>query len=226
LPSRAGAFGLQRYRSNSDEALFVLGAGATRGASFVDPTQNPCLPPLDADFYAQLQRIGNSKHKSTVQKVVEDTVELFGVNFQVSMETVFTTLEHTARMTETTGENRDFKRSELDGKKETLKQAIAATLEESLCAGGQREGSKCEHHSKLVKAMKAKDEIISFNYDCLIDETLKKDGSGIWNPRYGYGLNLGKRGSNLTGDKAMGTRDPCEKSKHGIPLQASRITAF
>jgi hypothetical protein len=109
-------------------ALFVLGAGATRGASFVDPTQNPCLPPLDADFYAQLQRIGNSKHKSTVQKVVEDTVELFGVNFQVSMETVFTTLEHTARMTETTGENRDFKRSELDEKKETLKQAIEVAL--------------------------------------------------------------------------------------------------
>lgn len=134
--------------------------------------------------------------------LIADTVELFGVNFQVSMETVFTTLEHTARMTETTGENRDFKRSELDEKKETLKQAIAATLEESLCAGGQREGSKCKHHSKLVKAMKAKDEIISFNYDCLIDETLKRDGSELWNPRYGYGLNLGKRGSNLTGDKA------------------------
>ena len=40
-------------------ALFVLGAGATRGASFVDPVKNPCLPPLDLDFYAQLQRIAN-----------------------------------------------------------------------------------------------------------------------------------------------------------------------
>ena len=25
-------------------ALFVLGAGATRGASFVNPANNPCLP--------------------------------------------------------------------------------------------------------------------------------------------------------------------------------------
>jgi hypothetical protein len=76
-------------------ALFVLGAGATRGASFVDPVKNPCLPPLDADFYAQLQRIRNPKHEETIKSVIEDTVELFGINFQVTMETVFTTLEHT-----------------------------------------------------------------------------------------------------------------------------------
>ena len=67
-------------------ALFVLGAGATRGASFVDPVKNPCLPPLDADFYAQLQRIRNPKHKPTVQQVIQDTVDLFGVNFRVSMD--------------------------------------------------------------------------------------------------------------------------------------------
>jgi hypothetical protein len=60
-------------------ALFVLGAGATRGASFVDPAQNPCLPPSDLDFYAQLQRIANVKHQKTVRDVIKDTVELFGV---------------------------------------------------------------------------------------------------------------------------------------------------
>ena len=135
-------------------AVFVLGAGATRGASFVSPTDNPCLPPLDADFYAQLQRIQNKKHKSTIDTVIQDTVELFGVNFNVTMETVFTTLEHTERMIQTTGENRDFKRSEINAKKENLKQAIAATLEEALCAGGQHEGTECVHHRRLVEAMK------------------------------------------------------------------------
>jgi hypothetical protein len=138
-------------------ALFVLGAGATRGASFVNASKNPCLPPLDLDFYAQLQRIRNRKHQSTVREVIEDTVELFGVNFQVTMEAVFTTLEQTARMIETTGENRDFKRGDLDEKKERLMQAIAATLEESLCAGGQRVGTKCKHHRKLVAMMKPDD---------------------------------------------------------------------
>jgi len=180
-------------------ALFVLGAGATRGASFVDPVKNPCLPPLDLDFYAQLQRIANSKHQKTVREVIQDTVDLFGVNFQVTMEAVFTTLEQTARMIETAGENRDFKRSDLDAKKERLMQAIAATLEESLCAGGQRTGTECDHHQKLVEMMKPKDAIITFNYDCLINETLRQHGAGKWNPRYGYGLNLGKGRGNLVG---------------------------
>src|SRR5262249_62351874 len=81
-------------------ALFVLGAGATRGSSFVDPAKNPCLPPLDQDFYAQLERIANPKHQKTVREVIQDTVDLFGVNFQVTMEAVFTTLEQTARMIE------------------------------------------------------------------------------------------------------------------------------
>jgi hypothetical protein len=192
-------------------ALFVLGAGATRGASFVNPAKNPCLPPLDADFYAQLQRIQNSKHEQTIKAVIEDTVELFGINFQVTMETVFTTLEHTARMIETTGENRDFKRSELDKKKERLKQAIAAALEESLCGGGQQIGGECSHHQALVSAMTHKDAIISFNYDCLIDETLRKCGNQKWNPRYGYGFNLGKRGANLKGDENWSPNQPAGK---------------
>jgi hypothetical protein len=29
----------------------------------------------------------------------------------------------------------------------------------------------------MVECLKAKDEIISFNYDCLIDETLKRVGA-------------------------------------------------
>ena len=52
-------------------ALFLFGAGATRGASFVNPADNPCLPPLDFDFYAQLQRIANLKHKQTVRDVIK-----------------------------------------------------------------------------------------------------------------------------------------------------------
>jgi hypothetical protein len=67
---------------------------------------------LSLSSLLQLQRIRNPKHEETIKSVIEDTVELFGINFQVTMETVFTTLEHTARMIETTGENRDFKRSD------------------------------------------------------------------------------------------------------------------
>jgi hypothetical protein len=109
-------------------AVFVLGAGATRGASFVDPSKNACLPPLDTDFYAQLQRIRTKKHERIIKNVIQDTVDLFGVNFNVTMETVFTTLEHILRMVHTTGESRDFKRDEIGEKQGRLMQSIAATL--------------------------------------------------------------------------------------------------
>ena len=186
--------------------LFVLGAGATRGCSFVDATKDPCLPPLDGDFFTQLQRVRNDKHYDLIRQVMEDVVELFGPNFNVTMETVFTTLEHTIRMLGTTGENRDFKKDELKEKRERLEQAIAVVLEDSIAEKDNHGHSKltprtCDHHKKLVsEILQAGDEIISLNYDCVIDFALRESGDGKWNARYGYGFNLGARGKSLTGD--------------------------
>ena len=44
------------------------------------------------------------------------------------------------------------------------------------------------------------DEIISFNYDCIIDDSLRRCGDMKWNARYGYGFDLGLGGSQLSGD--------------------------
>ena len=198
-------------------ALFVLGAGATRGASFVFVTRNPCLPPLDGDFYSQLQRVSKAKHQSLIKKTIADVVEFYGINFQVTLEAMFTMLEHTSRMIETTGETRDFKKDVLEEKKERLKQAIAATMEESLCKGSMRSPRVCGYHRKLVNAMDTKDEIISFNYDCLIDYALRNSGKGKWNPRYGYGFKLGSHGKNLSGDNAWTAPLPPSRDK-GIML--------
>src|SRR5713226_8961889 len=102
--------------------LYVLGAGATRGAQFVSATKNPCLPPLDTDFYTQLQRIRNPKHQGLVRHVAADAVDMFGTNFRITLEAMFTTLEHTLRMLEATGEQRDFKKEELRQRRERLMQ--------------------------------------------------------------------------------------------------------
>lgn len=187
-------------------ALFVFGAGATRGCSFVDARRDPCLPPLDGDFFTQLQRVRNDKHRQLIEQVMEDVVELFGPNFDVTMETVFTTLEHTIRMLNTTGEHRAFRRSDLKEKRDRLVQAIAVVFEDSLAGksgtGRSRVEPKwCDHHKALVqRLLKPKDDIISFNYDCVLDYALKKHGAGKWNPHRGYGFNLGARGKRLSGD--------------------------
>lgn len=187
-------------------ALFVIGAGVTRGCSFVDPRKDPCLPPLDSDFFTQLQRVRNKKHHDLIRKVMGDVVDLFGPNFDVTMETVFTTLEHTIRMLKTTGENRAFKKADLREKRDRLEQAIAVVLEDSLAKKDDRGHSsvsprECEHHARLVKSILSPgDDLITFNYDCVLDYALKSHGSGKWNARYGYGFKLGSRGSRLTGD--------------------------
>src|SRR5207253_2826419 len=113
-------------------ALFVFGAGATRGASFADPNRFTCIPPLDRDFFTQLQRISRGKHQELIEQVMSDVVKLFGHNFDATMETVFTTLEHTIRMVEATGETRAFVRTDLMAMRDRLQQAIAAVLEEAL----------------------------------------------------------------------------------------------
>jgi len=192
-------------------ALIVLGAGATRGASFIDADSGPdrpvCLPPLDGDFFTQLQRVANPKHKDTIDGVLKDVVELFGHNFRVTLETMFTTIEHTLRVVNATKGTAGWKSDELDKKRVRLKQAIAAVLEESLtlsAVAGRRQGRdyrECKYHKALVGNLTGSDAIISFNYDCLIDHMLKQHGEGKWNARYGYGLPMPKgKGSHISGE--------------------------
>ncbi|GIU73083.1 MAG: hypothetical protein KatS3mg004_0170 [Bryobacteraceae bacterium] len=100
--------------------VVVLGAGATRGASFVDPLNNPCLSPLDTDFFTQLQRVCNLKHKKLIDEVLADAHELFGVNFKLTLETMFTTIEQTIRMVKATKESREWRTAELERKRARL----------------------------------------------------------------------------------------------------------
>jgi len=40
-----------------------------------------CIPPLDSDFFTQLQRVPDPKHQEHIRQVVGDVVKLFGHNF-------------------------------------------------------------------------------------------------------------------------------------------------
>lgn len=173
-------------------AVFVLGAGATRGASFVGSGQSPCLPPLDADFFRQLQRIESAKHAQTIMRTLHDLDRLFGRTHGLTLETAFSTVETTIRMVRTANESTDFELSELADMRSGLLQAVAAVLEESLTSTlrghGSRDFKECRHHGWLVEQMQAGDTTISYNYDCLIDHALRTRGAGRWNAYYGYGF--------------------------------------
>ena len=201
------------------KTVYVFGAGATRGCSFVDTESNPCLPPLDGDFFTQLQRVRSSKHQPLLKEVMKDVVTLFGNNFDVTMETVFTTLEHTIRMIKVTGDNRAFKKDELEERRERLLDAIHVLFEESMCErqGGQstRKQCPCDFHERLVQEhLEPSDRIISFNYDCVLDYALRDKGDGKWNARYGYALPLGRGAGNLLdGHEHWSAANPPDKDK-------------
>ena len=195
-------------------ALIVLGAGATRGASFVNGEHivgddggcsGTCLPPLDSDFFTQLQRIQSDKHKDIIDATIKDAVDLFDHNFSITLETMFTTIEHTLRMVELTENKWGYNWDELENKRLNLMQALAAVFEESLTTGDTGgHGSQhrdCEYHQELVQQLKQKDTIVSLNYDCLIDYALKEHGDKKWNAGYGYCLpRSGGRYSKLKGE--------------------------
>jgi hypothetical protein len=195
-------------------ALFVFGAGATRGCKFVDPTRDPCLPPLDGDFFTQLQRVSNPKHRELITDVMGDVVDLFGANFEVTMEQVFTTLEHSIRMLAVTGRDGVATGASLRQTRAHLVQAIAVALEDSLTvrdnAGHSTHKPRaCNFHATLARDLIVSgDDLMSFNYDCVLDYALKEHGRGKWSPRYGYGFSLGARGSRLTGDSHWAPTGP------------------
>ena len=159
-------------------ALVVLGSGATRGAAFVE--NNVCKPPLNNDFFTQLQRISNSKHIKIIRATIRDVVALFGKNFRITMEEFFTQIEFYLRVLSVARERKGYTRNDLEKIKNNFVTAISAVFEESITK------PTCEYHKKLVSALNKDATIISFNYDCLIDYALKDTGENKWNARYGY----------------------------------------
>lgn len=205
--------------------VVVLGAGATRACHFVDSEEFTCLPPLDGDFFTQLQRVPDQKHRQLVTAIVKDTVDLFGHNFALTLEAAFTTIEHSLRMLEATrSSSATTRKMELRGQRDRLLSALSMVLEASLAERNSgrptHEARDCNHHRKLVcDVLQKRDAVISFNYDCMIDDALRRHGAGKWNARHGYGFNLGPRGADLKGDAYWSPPDP-----NGGPLASKDAT--
>jgi hypothetical protein len=167
--------------------VVVLGAGATRGSDFGGSGVTSCDPPLNADFFTQLQRATDLKYRTLVRQVVEDVVELFGSNFKLTLEDYFTQLEFLDEALSIAPKSAgSLTSAELRRKRDRLLHAVSAVLELSTDAAIRRGGVGCRLHRDLVQGLRPKDTIITFNYDCVIDHALRKHGDGKWSAAYGY----------------------------------------
>lgn len=189
------------------KTVFILGAGATRGCSFVSEMKRKghCLPPLDSDFFTQLQRVSNAAHSERIKRLISGMVEWFGSNYALGMEQVFIHLEHAGRMLKHLGKDAGSDYITVTKLKRDLIQSIAIILGESLTkvrtgGAGSYELHECAWHDKLVSDLADQgDAFISFNYDCVLDDSLRRKGTNKWNPHYGYCFKLKPHGKGLSG---------------------------
>lgn len=167
--------------------VVVLGAGASRGSSCARPTG--VAPPLDADFFAQAQRMSSGSLTRDDRDLFNFVREEFGQGNIPTLEVFFTQITAVDRF------HHEFNiRGRPSGKfgrhLGTLRRLIPRVFGEAL--GGQT----CLWHCRIASALRAGDAILSFNYDTLIDRALKDAAGKRWNPDVGYGFKV-SHGSEL-----------------------------
>jgi hypothetical protein len=158
--------------------LLILGAGASRGASFVtDPTRP--LPPLDLDFFQQLSRMEQSEEGGRLLEFVRSEYQH---EVGLSMEQFFSEADYTDRF-----------HHDLKVDRGRLVQRYHRALDDFLAVLPQMlettTAADCAYHQLLASRLHVQDCVISFNYDCLIDRALRDHARLRWNPeKEGYGF--------------------------------------
>jgi hypothetical protein len=169
----------------------LLGAGATRGASFVEKDGFPLpFPPLDADFFSQIQRVSSPANRDVVRQLLRFTVDEFGVGFTLTMEQFFTQVEALPRVFQELRISRGQTYRTPEKAMLLFKQALAGLFSEALCREeptGPRRHKTCGYHNRLVGTLDGNDAVISFNYDCVLEESLRLNCKH-WSPTESYQL--------------------------------------
>lgn len=163
------------------ETLVLLGAGATRGASFVDATTK-YKPPLDIDYF-KLLAVSPAGRSPQARALLNYVRENYSATMAVSMEAVFVELQGAADF------YRAFKidRGRIMGRPQRTIDHFYRVLPRMMrwCITDD-----CAHHARLAKALRPKDAIISLNYDCVMDSALRDHAGRRWDPSVGYGLKI------------------------------------
>lgn len=161
-------------------ACVLLGAGASRGASFVR-RHSLCVPPLDVDFFCVLRSSGLNE-RAEMRKLLEFVETEFG-GLDIRMESFYSQAylhdQFVADITKGRGRRHRY-RLALQHFRSLLPSMFAEAI-------GDR---ACDHHRKLAGSLETRDSVISFNYDCLIDRAPALWAGRRWDPSMGYGFEI------------------------------------
>ncbi|HWC47409.1 MAG TPA: SIR2 family protein [Solirubrobacterales bacterium] len=175
----------------------ILGAGASRGASFADATRQ-VLPPLDADFFEQAQRIDESAFKGAGREVIDFVRDEYGTTQMPTLETLFTQAQGYEQFVRQFHSKPGPKPVRYKKQLGYLLELIPRVFEAALAE------QECTWHDRIAYAMRKGDTIISFNYDVLIDEALTRLAAGIWKADPGYGVSIADGSSGWSAQRKPG----------------------
>lgn len=169
------------------KAVVILGAGASRGASCFEG--NSLTAPLDTDFFGLMQKV---QHRDTrLENLIRFVREELGEGARPRMEEFFTQLEaledfHT-NLKITRGPKIKAYATQLDQFVEAIAVFFGLIFKDDK---GDR--LECRYHDAIAKALYAEDVVISFNYDCLMDDALTRHANNRWDPNRSYGIGIDK----------------------------------
>ncbi|MBI2070282.1 MAG: SIR2 family protein [Elusimicrobia bacterium] len=171
-------------------AVFIFGAGATRGA-FED---SKFSPPIDRDFFdiaGQLQGHGTD---SLARQVLNSVWDLYGETRGISLERYYRdieTREVIGRFVKPPNQPMRWGRRRME-----LEELIRRVYIHTACdtEGPSFSPKASSIHRDILKHLTAGDTIVTFNYDLVIEESFAQ--SSLWQPTDGYGVKVhgGTRG--------------------------------
>jgi len=170
------------------KAVVILGAGASRGAECFEGSLLP--PPLDTDFFSLLERI---QHRDrALKQLLEFVKSEFGEASFPRMEELFTQIEALSEFHEnlniTPGPRITRYRKHLD----TFVANIARFFKHVFTdpGTGTHTHKICGYHDRLAELLHAEDAIVTFNYDCLMDDALRRKAGRTWDAKISYGFDI------------------------------------
>jgi SIR2-like domain len=146
------------------------------------------LPPLDADFFRLAQHLDEKVYGKYARPVLEFLRSEYGPHGLPTLETVFTELQGFERFLRQFSTGPGRRTSRYQKQLSYLQDLIPAVFRSAL------DGMTCDWHDRIAQALRSGDAVISFNYDTLIDDSLRRWARGIWDADRGYGFRIGTGG--------------------------------
>jgi hypothetical protein len=179
------------WKGEDRRTVFVLGAGATRGAiGHVVINRKLLKPPLNGDFFRVAKTFVNAHAESSglrgrytnLRTALKDEFKLKG---DPQMEEAFSLLYVSKDFPGVFGSRKG--RRPKPGTRREIADFLTITF--GLLAALDRTSTRLNLYDHLAESLGAQDTILTLNYDTTLDSALVRAG---WDPRVGYGLMGGK----------------------------------